>query len=92
MPKFKDDVQLDAGRVPRPHGRERHGSSLRLPRSSGRGLLGHGQSGPRSGGRQLDAGIILSGAVGGSGGGIGGSGAMVRNPTPVRRMLNIQER
>ena len=46
----------------------------------------------RSGGRQLDAGIILSGAAGGGGGGVGGSGFMVKNPTPVKRMINIQER
>jgi hypothetical protein len=46
----------------------------------------------RSSGRQLDAGIILSGAAGGGGGGVGGSGFMVKNPAPVKRMINIQER
>ncbi len=46
----------------------------------------------RSSGRQLDSGIILSGAAGGGGGGVGGSGTMVRNPAPVKRVINIQER
>ena len=46
----------------------------------------------RNGGRQLDSGIVLSGASGGGGGGVGGSGTMVRNPAPVKRVINIQER
>lgn len=46
----------------------------------------------RSGGRQFDASYMTPGAPGGGGGGGGGGSPLVKNPAPVKRFLNIQER